>query len=392
MALLLAAAGASAGTNTWTNTNLAEGVVWRWQIYTSLYGGKQTVHVFEVDLANPWVRVQPVRPTSGCSRTSSLGSGFGAIAAINGGFFDGSCTSLSMIKINNTVSATNPGFKPARSTFGYDRETKTPYIAAIAASDAWSVADDALGGGPNLVSSGSINVTLSAEGFDSSYASRAPRTALGFSGKKLLLVTVDGRTSAGVGMTLNDLAQYMINLGCANAMNLDGGGSTTAWASGRGVLNTPSDGIERSVTSALGIFAVSPATYVVDNTSTGFTASTNWWTSTSVPGFLGTNYHTRATAAVSDSARWSANLPVSGNYLVYARWTNGTNRATAAPYVISHTGGSTTVNVNQRLNNGNWVLLGTYNMAAGTSTRVSLSCWTTSGQFVVADAIRLVKQ
>jgi hypothetical protein len=130
---------------------------------------------------------------------------------------------------------------------------------------------------------------------------------------------------------------------------------------------------------------------IVDNTDAGFTASTNWSASSSEPGFLGSNYRVRATASVSDSAQWTANLPSAGSYQVYARWTSGTNRAASAPYVISHTGGSSTVNVNQQTNNGTWVLLGTYNFNAGNNT-VRLSCWTTAGFFVVADAVRFVKQ
>jgi len=77
---------------------------------------------------------------------------------------------------------------------------------------------------------------------------------------------------------------------------------------------------------------------------------------------------------------------------VYARWTTGSNRATAAPFVILHASGSTTVNVNQQQNNGVWVLLGTFNMNAGTADRVKLSCWTTAGYYVIADAVKFVKQ
>lgn len=131
---------------------------------------------------------------------------------------------------------------------------------------------------------------------------------------------------------------------------------------------------------------------IVDNSDSGFTApSTNWFPSTSVPGYLGSNYHARATASVSDAAAWSATLPDSGSYEVYARWTTGGNRATAAPYIVYHTGGSTVVNINQQQNNGTWVQLGVFNMNAGTATRVALSCWTSSGSYVIADGVRFVK-
>ena len=59
--------------------------------------------------------------------------------------------------------------------------------------------------------------------------SRAPRTALGIRADgSLLLVTVNGRNPGiSVGMTLEELAELMIELGAVDAMNLDGGGSTT---------------------------------------------------------------------------------------------------------------------------------------------------------------------
>lgn len=130
---------------------------------------------------------------------------------------------------------------------------------------------------------------------------------------------------------------------------------------------------------------------IVDNTSAGFAASSNWWTGTS-PGYYGTNYHTRGTAAVSDQAAWTANLSTSGTYKVYAWWSAGTNRAPAAPFTVLHAGGSTAVSVNQQINGGSWQLLGTFTMNAGNLQRVKLSCWTTTGYYVIADAIKLEKQ
>jgi N-acetylmuramoyl-L-alanine amidase len=129
---------------------------------------------------------------------------------------------------------------------------------------------------------------------------------------------------------------------------------------------------------------------IVDNASSGFAASTNWWTSTSVSGYYGSNYHTRGTAAVSDAATWTANLPAAGTYQVYAWWTAGTNRAAAAPYIITHSGGSTTLKLNQQLNGGKWNLLGSYSFGSG-NQQVKLSCWTTAGYYVVADAVRFYK-
>ncbi len=135
-----------------------------------------------------------------------------------------------------------------------------------------------------------------------------------------------------------------------------------------------------------------PAEFVVDNTDSDFTASSNWFDSTSVSGYLGSNYKARATEATGDAATWKLNLQSGGSYEVFARWTAGSNRASSAPYIVYHSGGSTTVTADQTQNNGTWVSLGTYTFSSGLATRVALSCWTSSGDYVIADAIKLVPQ
>ena len=88
-----------------------------------------------------------------------------------------------------------------------------------------------------------------------------PRTAIGFSGDRatMLLVTVDGRQHDSSGMTLRELAELLISVGAADAMNLDGGGSTTLLArrpgeSGPELINQPSSGRERPIPNGLGLF------------------------------------------------------------------------------------------------------------------------------------------
>jgi hypothetical protein len=110
-----------------------------------------------------------------------------------------------------------------------------------------------IGGGPRLVRDGEVHITGEAERFQRDVLEgRAPRTALGFTADhKLLLVTVNGRQpGVSVGMTLTELAELMLELGAVNAMNLDGGGSTTMVIRDR-VLNLPSDGVERPGSNAI---------------------------------------------------------------------------------------------------------------------------------------------
>jgi len=81
-------------------------------------------------------------------------------------------------------------------------------------------------------------------------------------------------------------------------------------------------------------------------------------------------------------------VPVTGSYQVYARWVAHSSHASNAPYTVAYTGGSQTVQVNQQLNNGQWVLLGSYAFTAGTTRTVTLS--NQANGPVIADAIKLV--
>ena len=102
----------------------------------------------------------------------------------------------------------------------------------------------ALGGGPALLKDGQPTA------FQSSDA-RHPRSAIGWNAEHFFLVQVDGRQpGVSVGMSLTELAQHLARLGCTDALNLDGGGSSTLWARGQ-VMNTPCEGSERPMGNAL---------------------------------------------------------------------------------------------------------------------------------------------
>ncbi|MCA1832935.1 MAG: phosphodiester glycosidase family protein [Actinomycetota bacterium] len=100
---------------------------------------------------------------------------------------------------------------------------------------------ESVGGTPILVRNGSRWFGDENRSF---YKGRHPRTIVGWNDAgDVFLVTVDGRQSGdSVGMTLGEAASFMIGLGATDALNLDGGGSTTFVTRGA-VLNRPSDRI-----------------------------------------------------------------------------------------------------------------------------------------------------
>jgi len=104
-------------------------------------------------------------------------------------------------------------------------------------------------GMPVILSGG---VTLDTEGALDHLTALNPRTAVGYDAAKtkLVLLVVDGR-GVSAGVVSKVLADIMREVGCTEAMNFDGGGSSELYAADFGVVNTPSDGIERSVTNAV---------------------------------------------------------------------------------------------------------------------------------------------
>ncbi len=96
----------------------------------------------------------------------------------------------------------------------------------------WDDIDHIISGGPYLVKNGSIFVDAVNEKL-TSISGRNPRTAIGYTRDNvMIIVTVDGRKEGSSGVTLNELAKIMKNLGCYEAINLDGGSSTVMYLNG----------------------------------------------------------------------------------------------------------------------------------------------------------------
>ena len=121
-------------------------------------------------------------------------------------------------------------------------------------SETWEV-DDAIHAGPVLMHDGKIRVTSNEEVFfGSTIPDIHPRTAAGYrTSGELVLLVVDGRQVDSRGVDLQELAILMRDLGCVEAINLDGGGSSAMVVDGK-LLNRPAGTTgQREVMSAIAV-------------------------------------------------------------------------------------------------------------------------------------------
>jgi hypothetical protein len=138
-----------------------------------------------------------------------------------------------------------------------------------------------------------------------------------------------------------------------------------------------------------------PSYFVVDNKDAGFSTSGTWLESGSVDEYAKSSVYSNASGS---SAAWTPNFALGGSYEVYAWWSrklsDGTfyDRDSSATYTVTHAGGATTIGVDQDLNYGQWVRLGTFDFAAGASGSVRLNRGVnaTAMETTSADAIKFV--
>jgi exopolysaccharide biosynthesis protein len=249
--------------------------------------GNQVIHALRIDLQNPNIHLlttQPInnnylaesRETAGL-KTSEFLVANGLQVAINANFFSPCCSQpsgspmdLEGLAISNgsLVSSQEDADFPAAMLFSSANvPSMIPVNWPAAGTD--GVANAVTGkyalvvNGTNVASNGAIH----------------PRTAIGYSADKryLILITIDGR-QPGYSDGAEDIntAEWMIRLGAYQAINLDGGGSTTMVVSdgqgGATLVNRPIHnnvpGLERVVANHLGVYAL-PLCYALNLGHTG---------------------------------------------------------------------------------------------------------------------------
>lgn len=225
----------------------------------TLFNSNQRIHIltldnnffnkFTFDIGYNNVRLQ---------KTSEIAKEKSAIAAINGSFFDvdkgGSVTYFEKndIVISKTRSSELKWAKPDSLLSGIIIYTKDHKLKIEPAkTDDYYIKSKkeafAIATGPLLISN-SVLQKLPNMAFTHK---RHPRTLLCKTQNSILLIAIDGRNQKADGMNLIEIQHFLKRLGVTDAINLDGGGSTTLWFKNKGIINNPSDKKgERTVANA----------------------------------------------------------------------------------------------------------------------------------------------
>ncbi len=264
-----------------------------------------TIHTFEsgalpvnawyahVDTDYPGIDVAVVVPRDpdGRASASDLARENGACLLVNGGYFRMDVTPTTHVGLllsegrllnGPTTGVFRDGvrYEVARSAIGFGRDNRPSVGWVTSAGDSlvwlstpvanvpgtpgappvdslfrrWDVYD-AVSGGPRLLTGGTMDIATEAEVFfGTSIPNIHPRTAAGITQEgDLILMVVDGRQSGSRGVSLEELAELMRSAGAVDAVNLDGGGSSTM-ISGDALVNLPTGGtFEREVASAIAV-------------------------------------------------------------------------------------------------------------------------------------------
>lgn len=228
-----------------------DGVIYGKASFTDLYGSPQRVSIakYAQSTMNTTLYVKE-HSTLG---TNGLAVEAGATAAINGSYFNMSnLTSTTALWVDGTEIASTAPEEYARCNgvlgFKDGGFTIEPYSNSNTAADhaAWGAKYDSyIVSGPIIRRNGvSQNVNIGGEGFYGPH----PRTMLGkCADGTVYMVITEGRMDGATGFSLANLLRLAEDLGMTDAINLDGGGSSTLWVTGTGVVNTPSGGSVRTV-------------------------------------------------------------------------------------------------------------------------------------------------
>lgn len=233
----------------WEKKKITSGVTLKtYWFNNNLFGANQNVSILEIKPRRKLV-LDLGYDAKKLKTTSDFGRSTNSLAALNGTFFDiANGGSVDFIKSDGIVINENrlgknggrAGHQTAALVFNRGKLS----IAKFNGEPNWEqslVGEDLMVSGPLLIMDQLVE-KLDSNAFNKT---RHPRTAVAVTkNKRILLVTVDGRNTNSAGMSLFELSHLMRWLKSDDAVNLDGGGSTTLWLKDHGdngVVNYPSD-------------------------------------------------------------------------------------------------------------------------------------------------------
>ncbi|MFE2032040.1 DNRLRE domain-containing protein [Streptomyces scopuliridis] len=235
------------------------------------------------------------------------------------------------------------------------------------------------------------DVMISSDGpgdnYDTSWRLSVGNTTSG-SSRALLRFPVSGIPS-GTRLDSADLRLYydQSHTTSADEVRLEAHRATADWNESTATWNSAKD-----LTGEL-----SGTSVTVDDGDTGTTAAKGSWPASGNTAYtqyaVNKDYLYNKDSVAGDTYTWQPNLPESGDYLVEAHSVPAEDRATNAPYTVTHDGGSTARTVDQRAGSGGvWRALGTYPFKAGTLGKVVLGDGPAStSTAVIADAVRFTR-
>jgi hypothetical protein len=374
-----------------------------------------------VDLRDENLKLRAVGSNTLRETTQDSYRRHGAIFAINGGYFSAKKSESILISNGELVA---PG--PSRFTRGaFGMENRKPQIvwpfAPDSTSDVFLLPDpikitadqekllvtknlsvwhpaEAIGGGPVLVKAGKIRDTSHEEGFGEGHLKRHPRTAIGYSNEyTLVLMVVDGRQQSSAGVTIKELARIMLEIGCYEALNLDGGGSSAMIAADE-VVNVPVDkanGNQHSLrrnASALVLTEEAPSpkknVVIIDTDSKAYEEQ-GIWNNTSDKNYYGATPSREAVSSRQSKGIYRFTKIKAGNFQLATWWTVNENNTTQATYVLHRRNKIDSIHVDQTLirSNGRWNVFGNYRINKGDYLEV---IGNGDQKKLVTDAVRLV--
>jgi exopolysaccharide biosynthesis protein len=235
----------------WNSKQVQENITWRSRYFKDLFGSKQYINLLDIDLNDTSIKPFIAWQDTVLLTTHEMAEREKAVAAVNGNFFHTkNGGSVCFLKINGKIIDTSRTDLSDHlflnelddAAIVIDQKGKMGIISCPAAG--WKSATQIptiISAGPPLIIKGQ-NVKFIPHTFNDK---RFSRTGAGLTkNNHLLLITVDGNSEQSAGMTIAEFAQIFKAFNCINAINLDGGGSTTMWIKGQpdsGIVSHPTD-------------------------------------------------------------------------------------------------------------------------------------------------------